>query len=153
MEGAVPRKLLQRLRSTGGDSPIIGAPGLDKPGESIPTGDVPGEGQQAKDKDQPVGQHLSVHTVTHSGMSETSKTQAGPQVSSKALPDTPRLDGAAADRPNQASLEAPGAHVKSARVRLWESVRHIIYRLYIEEDYTLKSVMKVMAEKHGLVAQ
>ncbi|KFY24517.1 hypothetical protein V491_02126, partial [Pseudogymnoascus sp. VKM F-3775] len=147
-EGAAPRKLLQRLRSTVGDSAINGTTGLDKLAESVPTGDV----RQAKD--QPVGQHLSVHTgVTRSGVSETSKAQPGPQVSSKALSDTPRLDGAAADRPNQSSLEVSGALVKSARVRLWESVRHIIYRLYIEEDYTLKSVMKVMAEQHGLVAQ
>ena len=52
----------------------------------------------------------------------------------------------------QAPQELPGAG-EFAKTGQWEQFKHIIRQLYIVEDYTLDSVMKIMTDQHAFQAQ
>jgi hypothetical protein len=133
------RKRRKRPISSVDGSPVAGAPGLDQPAE-----------------DGRVGKQISPHAeIAHENAPETPIVQPKLLADEGAVVETPRINQAPDTLPGdivQPPQEAPNTaeSVKSPR---WEQLKHIIRQLYIVEDYTLDSVIKIMTEQHAFYSQ
>ena len=88
--------------------------------------------------------HANFNSVLSSGLMEDPSEELPPQMSSEMLDATPAAPS------ETANMLAVGQRVPTSGD--WESHRHTIIRLYMDEDRTLKDVMKIMRTQHSFNA-
>ncbi|OBT51374.1 hypothetical protein VE04_09327 [Pseudogymnoascus sp. 24MN13] len=158
---AIPKSVRKRPRSSGDGRSVVGALELDEVAKDYPDGPrtrssiVGAPGLNQPTEDEPVGQQISPRTeMTHEDAPEPPIVQPRILADERSAVKKRRRDQAVDNRLSgdiQAPQELPGTG-ESAKTGQWEQFKHIIRQLYIVEDYTLDSVMKIMTDQHAFQA-
>ncbi|KFY18806.1 hypothetical protein V491_04697, partial [Pseudogymnoascus sp. VKM F-3775] len=158
---AIPKSVRKRPRLSGDGSSVVGALELDEVAKDYPDGPrtrssiVGAPGLNQPTKEEPVGQQMSPRTeMTDEDALEPPIVEPQILADEGSAVKKRRRDQAVGNRLSgdiRAPQELPGTG-ESAKTGQWEQFKHTIRQLYILEDYTLNSVMKIMMDQHAFQA-
>ncbi|KAL5344741.1 hypothetical protein ACLOAV_010433, partial [Pseudogymnoascus australis] len=161
MTKAIPKSVRKRPISSGDGSSVVVAPELDEVAKDYPDGPstrssiVGAPGLNQPPEEEPVGQQITPRTeMTHKDAPEPRIVEPRILAGKGSAVKKRRRGQAVGNRLSgdiRAPQELPGTG-ESAKTGQWEQFKHTIRQLYISEDYTLNSVMKIMMDQHAFQA-
>ncbi|KFZ18777.1 hypothetical protein V501_01008 [Pseudogymnoascus sp. VKM F-4519 (FW-2642)] len=158
---ATPKTVRKRPRPSGDGGSVVGALEFDEVAKDYPNGRrtrssiVGAPGLNQPTEDESVAQQISPRTeMTHEDAPEPRIVEPRILADKGSAVKKRRRGQAVGNRLSgdiRAPQELPGTG-ESAKTGQWEQFKHTIRQLYILEDYTLNSVMKIMMDQHAFQA-